>query len=215
MRPGTVSPVVAGMLWVLLVGATLFLAPPIREDASTWALALATGAWEGENPLTIAHFNLMGLWPIAIAMLLVDELRPEEGVPAWPFVVLMMVGGAFVMLPWFFLRKARPRRERGAPERLLMQPAAIVGVATAATFLSLWGLVAGDVFSWEIGRATEGFLYIMTLDYGVLWLLSLLIAREQGEAIGDIRWRFTGLPLVGSLIWVWLRESAASESSGR
>lgn len=207
MNRGGMNASVAGFLWLMLVGLSAVVSPPVRPDVWEWMARVMAGDWTGENPLVLAHFNLMGLWPLVMAMLLVDELRPEEGVPAWPFVVASAMMGAFALLPWFGLRtvpaKTGPRYRL---EGLLTSVGAVAGVGLLTLGFAMWGLLLGDVYGWEMARAQEGFMYIMTLDFGVLWLVSLLIAREQGEPAGDIRWRFAGLPLVGALVWVWIRE---------
>ncbi len=193
-------------LWTLLVTLSSLVSPPARPDQGAWVMDLLMGRWEGIDPTVVAHFQLMGLWPIVFAALLAPDLR-APGRPAWPFVLGSMAMGAFVLLPWFALRHdEREVRPEGALERMATSPitGGVVGALSLGLFV--WALRVGDVGVWEQARGTEQFMYVMTLDFGVLWLTSLLVAKEQGEARGDPRWRWAGIPLLGSMIWVRLRQ---------
>jgi hypothetical protein len=61
-------------------------------------LRLLTGQWDGEEPVVVALFNLMGVWPFVLAAQLAPWLR-RRPLPLWPFALGSMVLGAFVLLP--------------------------------------------------------------------------------------------------------------------
>ncbi|MBE9202347.1 hypothetical protein IQ218_01225 [Synechocystis salina LEGE 06099] len=90
--------VLAG-LWLALVVFAFGFAPP--SDPQTLALikALSLGQWQNINPVIIALFNLMGIWPMAYAGMLIGD-RQGRKFPAWPFVVGSFFLGAFALLPY-------------------------------------------------------------------------------------------------------------------
>lgn len=178
--------------------------PPIRPDWMAWAGRLMAGDWTGEQPWLVTHFNLMGLWPLAWLTLATDDLRGKP-VPGLLPILGTMVLGAFVLLPWLALRQ-EPSAERGILERVTAAPPLPAFVGLAAVSMIGWAVANGDVAAWDQARAADGFVYIMTLDFGALWLASLLVAKEQGEALGSHGWRLAVFPLVGAMAWVLLRE---------
>lgn len=88
----------AVVLWVALIGEAVVWAPPARPDQGAWVLRLLTGQWDGEEPVVVALFNLMGVWPFVLAAQLAPWLR-RRPLPLWPFALGSMVLGAFVLLP--------------------------------------------------------------------------------------------------------------------
>ncbi|HMV69325.1 MAG TPA: hypothetical protein PKA64_20960, partial [Myxococcota bacterium] len=113
---------VAGALWGILALLAFGLAPPARPDWAAWCGRLVSGDWAGEDPAIVAHFQMMGVWPLAWAVLLRRDLRARP-LPAWPFVLGSMALGALALLPWFVLRPAAQRpAEEGWIERALVHP---------------------------------------------------------------------------------------------
>lgn len=123
-----------GLLWLAFVGYAFLGAPPDDPQTLDLITRLSTGQWQGINPLVVALFNLMGLWPVAFAALLLwdghlrrSAARPSgkaavapakggnsekggssegvgESVPAWPFVAASFGLGAFAIVPYLVLR---------------------------------------------------------------------------------------------------------------
>ena len=127
------------LVWLAFSGYAFFGAPPNDPQTLELIIQLSTGQWQGLNPLVVALFNLMGLWPIAFASLLLwdGHLRrsaardataeqehspdsqnaavrnsiPARPIPAWPFVAASFGLGAFAILPYLALRQPLMRHE--------------------------------------------------------------------------------------------------------
>ncbi|MBW4486651.1 MAG: hypothetical protein KME12_02555 [Trichocoleus desertorum ATA4-8-CV12] len=72
-------------LWLLWGGAIAYaflLAPPNQPDTLNLIQKLSTGDWNGINPLIIALFNIMGIWPMIYSCLLLIDGRMQK-IPAW------------------------------------------------------------------------------------------------------------------------------------
>ncbi len=166
------APLVA---WILLVAVAFGGAPDgARPDQTAWLLRLLTGDWAGENPMVVAHFQLMGLWPLAFALLLRRHWR-DRPVPAWPFLLGSLALGCFVLLPWFATR-AEPI---SLPDRSpwLVATGGALGLV-AAGFLA-WGLLAGDVAAWWQGVRTDSFLWAMSWDFLAFTLLLVVTLARR------------------------------------
>lgn len=178
-------------IWLALLLEAFLLSPAPRPDQSEWVMRLVTGDWAGEEMLVVALFNLMGIWPLAMAALLADRLRGWP--PPWPFVAASMALGGFVLLPGVLV--AGDRGPVSGWQRALAHPAlrGVLGVGAAG--LMVWGLATGDAARFvEIWR-TELFVHVMAFDFVALWLSSVVLARENGA-----RWPLALLPLVGALM---------------
>lgn len=197
------GPVRVGLfaLWAVLMAEALLLSPSARPDQTAWLIRLMTGDWAGEEPLVVALFQLMGVWPVAMAALLAPRLR-RRPIPLWPFALASMALGAFVLLPGVVLGgtplapSERARWQTWLGSRVLVGLAAIPAVA-----LVVWGLVAGSPAAFlEVWR-TEQFVHVMALDFCVLWAASVVLAWAEDP---DGAW-VACVPLFGALLFRGMR----------
>lgn len=182
----------AAVVWVLLLVEAVWIAPPARPDQTEWLLRLMRGDWAGEEPLVVALFNLMGVWPFVLGAQLAPWLRGRP-VPLWPFALGSMVVGAFVLLPGLVVGgSALP-----APwQRWLDRPVWLGFLAVVASGLAIFGGVAGDPAAYQRAFWTESFVHVMSFDFLALWFVSVLVARERGGP-----WVWALVPILGGLAW--------------
>jgi len=168
-----VAPRLAGAaLWVALLSLALFAAPPPAPDAGAQVLRLLTG--HVDDRCLFALFNLMGVWPLAMAVAL-------RGDPPWkwPFLVGSLAAGAFALLPWLVLRpwgetpRPRSRVDRALGSRWLRGGLGIAAVGLTALFLS------GDLGAFAQRWRTEQFPFVMSLDFAAMTLARGLLALEH------------------------------------
>lgn len=169
----------AAALWIAFFAAAALFAPATREDVWPWCEALLRGDFAGTDPTVVAHFQLMGVWPLTYLVLLRRDLLARP-LPALPFVLGSMALGAFVLLPWFILRPAARPQQDDKVAQLLGHVVVRAAISVMAAGLIGWGLATGDLSAWAQVRATEGFVWTMTIDFGILWAVSALVARESG-----------------------------------
>ncbi len=153
---------VAASVWVLLLGVAVFVAPPSENTGSlVWQLAL----FEGPDPLLVAVFQMMGIWPLWYGRVLWRD--------SWPIALLALASfavGAFALMPALFFRNPeRPPRQH--PQWLVgFCRSVVVRWILAAISLGLlgWGVLAGD---WERAAALwakDGFVFTYCLDFAAL-----------------------------------------------
>lgn len=178
------------VLWGLVIGYSVLLAPETRPDQTEWVVRLLTGDWEGEEPWVVVVFNLLGVWPFAMAALLAPSLA-RRPVPLWPFVLGSMFAGAFALIPGLALGgESRPWGERWLRHPVFRGLLAVVTIGMVG-----WAAVAGDPSAYARSFATDQFVHVMSLDFGLLWITSIVVARSQGGA-----WGWSIVPVVGALI---------------
>ncbi|MFT4626484.1 MAG: hypothetical protein ACI8PZ_005161 [Myxococcota bacterium] len=171
----------AALLWLALI-ATAFLAPPNRPELLAWLIDLMTGEWGGHEPWVVAHFQLMGVWPALLALLL-----RGDGPRSWPFRAGAFALGCFALLPWLALRtEGRP----APPDRLWGGVAVALGVVAAA--LVAWAALFGSPAAWVSEASADGFVFVMAFDFVAFWLVGLLEARARCP-----RWQWAFVPVIG------------------
>lgn len=189
--------VVSVVLFVLLLGEALVLAPASADGTGAKVMHWMTGHWSGYEPWTVVHFQLMGVWPFVLAAMCAPWLR-GRAIPLWPFSLASMALGGFALLPGLALP-----RTSGKPVPLLSSRwiAPILAVPTLA--LLGWAAFAGDPTVWLDAFKTEQFIHIMGWDFVALWLTSIAVAHAR-----DGRGWLCAVPLVGALVWLWMQPAA-------
>lgn len=171
----------AGAAWVALLVETLFFAPPTPDD--TWELVKRLFRFDGPDPLVIAAFQMMGVWPLLYARMLLRGLKAQRVTP-WPFVIASFAVGAFALLPALILRRfgASTTSDPGWL-RAFTENERVGQVLAGVAFVLLgWGLVAGDVdVALQLWR-THGFVHTFGLDFLTVTLAypALLAAENRG-----------------------------------
>lgn len=199
-----------GLLWVSVVVYAFFLAPPNQPDTFELIKNLSTGNWDGINPLVIALFNIMGIWPMIYGGLIFTDGR-EQKIAAWPFAVGSFGVGAFALLPYLALREPNQKFTGSKDIVLKILDSRWLGVALMLGTLVLlsFGLLKGDwgdfIQQWQSSR----FIHVMTLDFCLLCLLFPALLGDdmarRGLKNSSLFWAVALVPLIGSLLYLCLR----------
>ena len=206
-----------GLLWLGFSLYAFVLAPEDQVNSLDLIQQLTVMNWEGINPLVIALFNLMGIWPMIYGCVLFADGR-EQKLPAWPFASLSFAFGAFALLPYLALRQAPQPELAGEINRNLRfwdSRGLAIGLFGGAIALLAFGLIKGDWADFIQLWHTSRFIHIMSLDFCLLSLLfpDLLIAdmpRRGLSTQGPLFWGTVFVPLLGPLAYLCLRPSLNS-----
>lgn len=202
--------IILGLFWLGFIGYAFFLAPPTQPNTFELIKHLSTGQIAGINPLIVALFNILGVFPLMYACLLLIDGRMQP-LPAWLFMLGSFGTGAFALLPYLALRQPNSSftGEKSALLKLLDSRWFGLSLAIAAIGLIVYGITQGNwpnfIQQWQTNR----FIHVMSLDFCVLCLLfpTLLgddMARRQ---LHDRRifWAVALLPFLGAALYVALR----------
>lgn len=200
-----------GLIWLGFVAYAFFLAPPEQSDTFTLIQKLASGQWEGINPLIIALFNIMGLYPAIYACVLFADGRGQK-IPAWIFVVLSFGVGAFALLPYFGLRSPNPSFSGKRDWLIKVTESRITGVVltVGALILVSYGFKFGDWSDFLMQWRTSRFINVMSLDFCLLslmfaWILGDDMVRRGLDERHNIFMAIAAIPLLGPLIYLCSR----------
>ncbi|MCW2276901.1 DUF2834 domain-containing protein [Heliophilum fasciatum] len=197
------------LAWVALIGYAVWLAPSQGNEFQL-VVDLLTLRWDDYNPLVIAVFQSLGLFPLMLAAVVLFDRR-EQDVPAWPFVALSFVLGGFALLPYFVLRQEGYTflgKRRGWVRWL---DSRILGALTlvAAAVLSVYGLIWGDWSAYLTEFRQNGLVHIMSIDFFVLQFLFALTLSDdmmrRGYWNGATYWMACLLPFVGPALYLTIR----------
>jgi hypothetical protein len=209
-----------GILW-LSFGLYAFLASPPDSPATNLLIKdLIAGNWQNLNPLIVALFNLMGVFPGVYACLLFADGRGQN-VPAWLFVSLSFGIGAFGLLPYFALRSPNPKfcGEKNLFIRFWDSRLTGLGLSAIAISLIIFGLKTGDLnANWTDYLQqfqTSRFIHVMSLDFLLLSLVFSWVLGDDMKRRGlDSKLIFalvSSLPLVGALAYLCFRPNLLSD----
>lgn len=199
-----------GLLGVSVAVYAFFLAPPIQPDTFELIKNLSTGNWDGINPVVIALFNIMGIWPMIYSGLIFSDGR-EQKIAAWPFVIVSFAVGAFALLPYLALREPNQKFTASKDIVLKILDSHWLGFAlTLGTLVLLsFGLLKGDwadfIQQWQSSR----FIHVMSLDFCLFCLLFPALLGDdmarRGMQNSSLFWAVALVPLVGSILYLCLR----------
>lgn len=206
------------LLWLGFISYAFGLAPADSPDTLDLIKNLSTGQVAGINPLIVALFNIMGVFPIIYSCVLYADGRGQK-VRAFPFGILSFFVGAFGLLPYLALRQPNPHFEGGKNWVIRLFDSCWLGalVALAAVSLIVYGFSQGNwgdfVQQWQTSR----FIHVMSLDFLLLCaLFPTLLSDDMARRGLNERWIFWTvalLPFLGAAAYIALRPAIAAESN--
>lgn len=209
-----------GLLWGSFIAYAAVLAPPDDPATLEVILKLSSGQVAGLNPLLVALFNLMGVWPMIYGCILLADGHGRAP-RAWPFLAGSFAVGAFAVLPYLGLRRslsgdAGQSFSEGRLWVLRFWDSRWLALALliGATALATYGITQGDWTDFVVQWQTSKFVHVMSLDFCALSLLfpSLVkddVIRRGGQSSSP--WTgLTYIPLFGPLVYLLCRPSLFS-----
>lgn len=211
-----------GLLWLSFGLYAFLFAPPENPNTSALIQNLVTGNWQNINPLIVALFNIMGVFPAVYACLLFADGHGQKAT-AWLFVILSFGIGAFGLLPYFALRSPNPKFVGKKNLFLRFWDSRVTGLALIATAICLviYGLKTGDLSAnwadYVQQFQTSRFIHVMSLDFCLLCLLFTWLLGDDMKRRGwqnELVFRLVSLvPLFGALAYLCVRANLPEASS--
>lgn len=205
------------LLWLGFVSYAFLLAPPERPDTFELIKHLSTGQVSGINPLIVALFNIMGVWPLIYSAVLFIDGRGQK-LPAGLFAIAAFGVGAFAILPYLALREPNPQFSGQKNLLIKFWDSRITGVllTLVAGGLVSYGLLQGDWQNFVQQWQTSRFIHVMSLNFVMLSLIFASLLGDDMERRGwkkrRLFWLFALVPLFGPLIYLCLRPPLKQEA---
>lgn len=200
-----------GSIWLTLViyaiASSFF---KTQQGDLNLIIDLSTGEWSGINPIVIAIFYIMGIFPLVYGAFILFD-RAEKNLSPYPFFIVSFGVGAFALLPYLALRQSNAdwNGEKNWLLKVLdSRLMAIVSSVAIAVFL-IWGLTQGNWSDYVAQWQTSQFIHVMSIDFGLLCFLFPFILgddmKRRGVDADKYFWLVTSIPLFGSLAYWCLR----------
>lgn len=200
------------LIWIAFSTYAFIFSPPDSPETLTLITNLSTGNIAGINPLIVALFNIMGVWPLIYSCVLFADGRGQK-IPAWVFATLSFGVGAFALLPYLALREPNPEFSGNKTVFLKILDSRFTAIALTlgAVALVAFGLTKGDWYDFIQQWQTSRFIHVMSLDFCMLCLVfpALLgddMARRGMQNNSAVFWAVTLVPLFGPLAYLCARQ---------
>ncbi|MGD1866216.1 MAG: DUF2834 domain-containing protein [Phormidesmis sp.] len=210
MTKNTIRKIIFALLWLGFVVYAFAFAPPPQPDTFDTIVKLSSGQWSDLNPTIVALFNLMGIWPMVYAcLMLIDGVGQK--ISAWPFVTASFAVGAFALLPYLALRESNSAFEGEKTTLLKVVDSRWVGCAIALGSIVLlsYGLLNGNWSDFAQQWQTSQFIHVMSLDFCMLSaIVSPLVKDDMAKCGMDnpaLLWTATLVPLLGVALYLSVR----------
>jgi drug/metabolite transporter (DMT)-like permease len=165
--------------------------------------------------IVVALFNLMGIWPIIYACVLLADGRGQK-VRSFPFVIGSFAVGAFAILPYLAWREPNPKFIGEKDWILNIFDSRIIGIVLSiltAVLLS-YALSNGNWSDFSQQWQESQFIPIMSLDFCLLCLLFPTVLGDdlarRGSKSSLLFWLVALIPLVGPLMYLCFRPQLLS-----
>ncbi|MGX7594591.1 hypothetical protein ACWNS2_05070 [Planococcus plakortidis] len=195
-------------IWLLMIAYAVFFAPSGSGGYEFGPLLM--GEWEGIDPLILAVFNSLGIFPLVFLTLLLPNDRFSW--PAWPFVFASFGVGAFSLLPYFAFGGKPPEKQRRGPNwlhRILRSKAWLIFVAAISTINFLTVFRGFSPQAYVEAFQTSSLVSVMTIDWFVLWGLSVYATYRF---LPETRFKQLALlPVVGPVLVLLFNRNAKEE----
>ncbi|SKB14503.1 conserved membrane hypothetical protein [Planktothrix sp. PCC 11201] len=202
--------IIFGLIWLGFTLYAFIFAPTDQPETLDLIKNLSTGNWTGINPLIIALFNIMGIWPLIYSCVLFIDGHGQK-IPAWLFATLSFGVGAFAILPYLALRQPNPQFSGKKSWFIKILDSRITGLllTIGTIILVIYGLTQGNwedfIQQWQTSR----FIHVMSLDFLLLSLLFPVLLtddrarREMKNSV--ILESISLIPLFGALFYLTTR----------
>jgi hypothetical protein len=197
-----------GLIWLALtiyaIASSFF---KTQQGDFELIVNLSTGQWTGINPIIIAMFYIMGIFPLVYgALILFDR---QQNVSPYPFFLVSFGVGAFALLPYFALRQPDTSWDGQKNWLLKILDSRLMAIISSVSLVILfvWGVIQGNWSDFVTQWQTSQFIHVMSIDFCLLCLLLTAILGNDLERREVRGWlKLAALfPLFGALLYWCLR----------
>ena len=190
------------LVWGAVLGAVFGFGPPPNDTTGEEVVGMLTGRIEGIEPLVVMLFSMLGVWPIAMGMLLWPE-QCTSCVPYWPFGLLSMGLGMYGLGPYFAARNPAGELALGRFGGWTQSRGLAWGLLAVSVGLLVFGVTKGDGGAFVDRFTAEQFIFAMTIDWGLFAFAAAAVVREDAHRRRAPGMAWMGLvPLFGVLVYL-------------
>ncbi len=201
--------IILAVFWITGWVHVFFFSPAEGQSTTDFIAEVMQPGGGQVDPLVFTVFNLLGIWPLIMVAMLVQDKQGK--LKAWPFAFSSMVLGTSALYIYLFLRKEQgaflgpvTKLIRFAESKIL---AVFLLISTLALFV--YGFSAGSLASYVDIWRTHFFVNVMTVDFFLFTLAFAVILpddmRRRDRAMKPYHWFFVLVPVLGATVYLVLR----------
>jgi hypothetical protein len=211
------------IIWIIFSIYAFVFAPPSGDETNLLIQKMLSGDISNVNWVTFALFNLMGVWPLLHFSVLASDGN-KQPVPWWIFAIGSFFLGAFILLPYFALRRPKPEFEGEYNGIVKLSDGKGLGIALFAIsgWLAASAILYGDWSAYAQDFLTTGFIHVMSIDFMVLWAMFVFIAQDDMSRRGISKedrinkWTpLVSIPIFGAAIYLITRPKLKFQQKNR
>ena len=207
--------VLLATVWILGWIHVFWFSPD--DDASTmdFIAAVMQNNTELVDPMVFMVFNLLGVWPMVMVAMLVQDNQGR--LKAWPFAFSSMVLGNSALYLYLFFR----REQNGyVPPKTLLVRFAESKILAALLLLStigllLYGFSQGSFAAYAEAWQVSYFVNVMTIDFFLFAIAFAAVLaddmRRRDMKIDGLFWLYALVPVLGAATYLAVRPPLAEK----
>ncbi|MCT7963093.1 DUF2834 domain-containing protein [Laspinema sp. D1] len=198
------------IIWAFFVGYILQLQPLEQSGNLTLIEKMVKLQLNEVNAYAFTLFSFMGVWPLVYACLMFIDERMQP-IPAWPSFLASNGSGVIGMMPYLLLRESRPYFAGPKDWIIKLFDARLTGISLLLSTIGLiiYALSSGNFDEFIKQWQTSRFLYLMSLDFALLYLVFPTLLGDdmarRGWHDSRIFWAVAIVPLLGPLVYLSIR----------
>lgn len=198
------------IIWLAWIVYAFTFAPDQQVADMDYIIQLMRMETDQIDATVIALFNLMGVWPLIMAAILLIDGRGQK-IPAWPFLLGSCVLGNFILFPYIILRKSNPQFDGNKTLGVRFAESKIFAVVIflAANAMILIGLLKGTLSGFTSAFEVNNLVNIMTYDFLLfLFAFPAILGDDMKRRHMDDKvqfWFHTLVPVLGPCLYLLVR----------
>ena len=157
------------ILAILIIYAILYA--PGNNTENVLLIQRMYSDFRSVNPLIFSTFNLLGVWTMVYAVLVLEEAE-SQSFSVWPFILLSFFMGGFSYLVYFSIRTpVFEKSEKTKLQKRIEKRQNMVILFLVGLFLVIYGIVYGDWVAFVESFWTSGLVHIMSIDFLLISVL--------------------------------------------
>ncbi|MEL6580687.1 MAG: DUF2834 domain-containing protein [Cyanobacteria bacterium J06621_12] len=197
-----------GLLWLTLIIYVTFFPNTFsatQQSDFDLIIRMSTLQLSGINPILIAIFYTMGIFPIIYAALILFD-NSETQVSPYPFLIVSFGLGAYALLPYFALRESNSAwlGQKNLLQKILDSSLLAIACSVTVVVFWIWGSTQGNWSDFWMQWQSSKFAHVMTIDFCLLSLLFMAILGDdmQRRGVNSAALKVISfVPLLGALVY--------------
>ena len=201
--------IILGILWVSGWVHVIGYAPEDDSSITDFIVAIFQVNTELVDPSVFMVFNLLGVWPLIMVAVLVQD--GQGRLKAWPFAFSSMVLGNSALYIYLFLRRQQASFVGPVTPLVRFAESKVLAffLLAATVALLVYGFSQGSFAAYVETWKTNYLVNVMTVDF---FLFSAAFAfvladdmRRRNMRIGGSFWLFALIPVLGAASYLAVR----------